>query len=45
MKLSDVEDNAQTGLVESNQNKPDDVYGVGFGGGKKEQTDVSEWNI
>ena len=45
MKLSDVEDDAQVGLVQSNQDKPDDVYGVGFGGSKQEQTDFSEWRV
>ena len=45
MKLSDVQDDEQTGLVESNQDKPDDVYGSGFGGSKREQTDFSEWTV
>jgi replicative DNA helicase len=45
MKLSDVEDAEQTGLVESNVDKPDDVYGSGFGGSKREQTDFSEWTV
>ena len=45
MKLSDVQDGEQVGLVESNQDKPDDVYGAGFGAGVREQTDFSEWNV
>lgn len=45
IKLSDVGDDAQVGLVQSNQDKPDDVYGVGFGGSKQEQTDFSGWSV
>ena len=45
MKLTDVQDDEQTGLVESNVDKPDDVYGSGFGGSKREQTDFSEWTV
>jgi len=43
MKLYDVVDGEQTGLVESNQSKPDDVYGAGFG--SSEKNDFSGWNV
>ena len=44
MKLYDVKDTQQVGLVESNQEKPDDVYGSGFGA-MKEKSDFTEWSI
>jgi len=44
MKLYDVKDAQQVGLVESNQEKPDDVYGSGFGA-MKEKSDFTEWSI
>lgn len=44
MKLYDVKDTQQVGLVESNQDKPDDVYGSGFGA-MKEKSDFTEWSI
>ena len=43
MKLYDVVDDEQIGLVESNQDKPDDVYGSGFG--SKEKQDFTDWKI
>ena len=44
MKLYDVKDATQVGLVQSNQDKPDDVYGSGFGA-MKEKSDFTEWSI
>ena len=44
MKLYDVKDTTQVGLVQSNQDKPDDVYGSGFGA-MKEKSDFTEWSI
>ncbi len=44
MKLYDVKDTQQVGLVESNQEKPDDVYGSGFGA-MKENSDFTKWSI
>ncbi len=44
MKLYDVKDTTQVGLVQSNQDKPTDVYGSGFGA-MKEKSDFTEWSI
>jgi len=44
MKLYDVKDATQVGLVQSNQDKPTDVYGSGFGE-MKEKSDFTEWSI
>jgi len=44
MKLYDVVDIEQSGLSESNQDKPNDVYGSGFGG-SKDTKDFKDWNI
>jgi len=44
MKLYDVMDDQQLGLSESNQDKPDDVYGSGFGG-MKERSNFTDWKV
>lgn len=45
MKLYDVVDNEQTGLVESNIDKSEDAFGSGFGGDRNEKNDFGGWDI